>query len=182
MENLFSVIPAGDGKIANLFYSVRALRLLILWKQDFQPVFQNMQSSAWPIACALFLWTRCLTSSAHCAFSSACPSASHVFCAFMICQLCAPCSLETCWSISNVFCACMEEDGATIQPKSFWLGRVCHLVYVMVAIPWKGFLDLWFADHAMQQSWDGYSLLYKPPRHSIKELFGRNYPHLASVN
>jgi hypothetical protein len=34
----------------------------------------------------------------------------------------------------------MEEDGATIQPKSFWLGRVCHLVYVMVAIPWKSLL------------------------------------------
>ncbi len=33
----------------------------------------------------------------------------------------------------------MEEDGAAIQPKSFWLGRVCHLVYVMVASPWKGF-------------------------------------------
>ncbi len=81
-----------------------------------------------------------------------------------------------------MLCGPMEEDGATIQPKSFWLGRVCHLVYVMVAIPWKGFLDLWFADHAMQYSWDGYSLLYKPPRHSTKELFGRNYPHLASEN
>ncbi len=34
----------------------------------------------------------------------------------------------------------MEEDGTTIQPKSFWLGRVCHLVYVMVAIPWKSLL------------------------------------------
>ncbi len=34
----------------------------------------------------------------------------------------------------------MEEDGATIQPKSFWLGRVCHLVYVMVAIPLKSLL------------------------------------------
>ncbi len=34
----------------------------------------------------------------------------------------------------------MKEDGATIQPKSFWLGRVCHLVYVMVAIPWKSLL------------------------------------------
>ncbi len=34
----------------------------------------------------------------------------------------------------------MEEDGATIRPKSFWLGRVCDLVYVMVAIPWKSLL------------------------------------------
>ena len=29
----------------------------------------------------------------------------------------------------------MEEDGAAIQPESFWLGWVCHLVYVMVAFP-----------------------------------------------
>ncbi len=39
-----------------------------------------------------------------------------------------------------------RKDGATIQPKSFWLGRVCHLVYVMVAIAWKGFPasgDIW---------------------------------------
>ncbi len=38
---------------------------------------------------------------------------------------------------------CMEEDGATILLKSGSnlsdFGRVCHLVYVMVAIPWKGF-------------------------------------------
>ncbi len=48
----------------------------------------------------------------------------------------------------------MEEDGAVIHPKSFWLGRVCHLVYVMVAIPWKGFPaigDIWVSRDLLQE-------------------------------
>ena len=43
----------------------------------------------------------------------------------------------------GIFIFCTRDllfRGWTTQPKSFWLGRVCDLVYVMVAIPWKSLL------------------------------------------
>ena len=45
--------------------------------------------------------------------------------------------------VKNWFCLFLRDHSdsrLSPQPKSFWLGRVCDLVYVMVAIPWKSLL------------------------------------------